>query len=75
MERHLPSSLLCSGLVYGAVILSGMAALGHQTVWVRATIDILGANADTFSKVVGAFFLGLAGGAWIAVRHAARSRP
>ncbi len=43
--------------------LSGAAALGHQVVWVRAMVDVLGGNADTFSKVIGAFFIGLALGA------------
>ncbi len=34
-------------------------------------VDVLGANADTFSKVVGAFFIGLAAGAWVASRERA----
>lgn len=43
---------------------SGAAALGHQILWTRRLVDILGASADTFSKVVGAFFVGLALGGW-----------
>lgn len=46
--------------------LSGAAGLAHQVLWTRRLVDVLGANADTFSKVVGAFFLGLAIGAWLA---------
>ena len=47
---------------------SGAAGLAHQIVWTRRLVDVLGANADTFSKVIGAFFIGLAGGAWLASR-------
>lgn len=52
--------------------LSGMAALGHQMVWTRRLVDLLGASPLTFSKVVGAFFLGLAAGSAMA---ALRSQP
>ncbi len=44
--------------------------MAHQLVWTRRFVDVLGANADTFSKVVGAFFAGLAAGAWLASRPA-----
>jgi len=37
-------------------LVSGASALAHQLVWTRRFVDVLGANADTFSKVVGAFF-------------------
>jgi spermidine synthase len=50
-------------------LVSGASALAHQLVWTRRLVDVLGANADTFSKVVGAFFAGLAVGAWIASRR------
>lgn len=50
-------------ILLAVAALSGAAALGHQTVWVRAMVDVLGGNADTFSKVIGAFFIGLALGA------------
>ncbi|HAV61736.1 MAG TPA: hypothetical protein DCY13_05145 [Verrucomicrobiales bacterium] len=49
--------------------MSGAAALGHQTIWFRSAVDVLGANADTFARVVGGFFLGLALGAFIASRR------
>ena len=47
---------------------SGAAGLAHQILWTRRLVDVLGASADTFSKVVGAFFVGLALGAWLASR-------
>lgn len=50
------------------VFLSGVAGLAHQIVWTRRLVDLLGASADTFSKVIGAFFLGLALGAWLGAR-------
>lgn len=52
----------------GLALVSGAAGLAHQVLWTRRLVDILGANADTFSKVVGAFFAGLALGAWFASR-------
>ncbi|MFO1459508.1 MAG: hypothetical protein U1G08_08855 [Verrucomicrobiota bacterium] len=53
------------------LFLSGAAALSHQLVWTRRLVDILGASAGTFSRVVGAFCIGLAlGGAWAALRPA-----
>jgi spermidine synthase len=54
------------GLPLALAALSGAAGLAHQLLWVRRMIDILGADAGTFSRVIGAFFLGLALGAWIA---------
>lgn len=63
------------GSSYGWIALlafaSGLAALGHQTVWFRLAVDVLGANANTFARVAGAFFLGLAVGAWLASRRQA----
>ena len=50
-------------------LVSGAPALAHQLVWTRRLVEVLGANADAFSKVVGAFFAGLAVGAWIASRR------
>lgn len=55
-------------------LFSGGAALAHQLVWTRRLVDLLGASADTFSKVIGAFFAGLALGAWLASRSDASGR-
>jgi len=65
------SSVSPLGLVTLLAFASGLAALGHQTVWFRLTVDVLGANANTFARVAGAFFLGLAIGAWLASRKQA----
>jgi len=53
----------------GLAALSGAAGLMHQLLWVRRMVDVLGAQGGTFSRVVAAFFLGLALGAWIAARR------
>jgi len=41
------------------VFLSGMAALGHQLLWTRRLIDLLGASGESSARVFGCFFLGL----------------
>jgi spermidine synthase len=66
---HWPGAVLLS-------LLSGATALGHQLLWTRRLIDLLGASAESMSRVLGCFFLGLALGAGIAhiVRQRAR-RP
>lgn len=51
---------------------SGTAGLAHQLLWIRRMVDVLGVNSDTFSKVISAFFLGLASGAYIAERWPAK---
>lgn len=48
------------------IFLSGMAALAHQTIWFRVAVDVLGAGRNTFARIVGCFFLGLALGAGLA---------
>ena len=47
---------------------SGAAGLAHQLLWVRRMVDVLGANSGTFSRVIAAFFLGLAAGSALAAR-------
>jgi spermidine synthase len=51
---------------------SGAAGLTHQLLWTRRLIDLLGADAGTFARVIGAFFAGLALGAWFASRPVRR---
>ena len=65
---HLPGRFIAA---LALTFFSGAAGLAHQVLWTRRLVDILGANADTFSKVVGAFFIGLAIGAWLASRDSA----
>ncbi|HMO65916.1 MAG TPA: hypothetical protein PKE47_11970, partial [Verrucomicrobiota bacterium] len=48
------------GLPELLVFASGAAALAHQLLWTRRLVDVLGADAGTFAKVIGAFFAGLA---------------
>jgi len=52
--------------------LGGMAALGHQMIWTRRMVDVLGATGDVFARVVGAFFVGLALGSAAAALFGAR---
>ncbi|MCC5805470.1 MAG: fused MFS/spermidine synthase [Opitutales bacterium] len=51
---------------------SGAAALGHQLLWTRRTVDLLGAGTESAARVFACFFLGLALGsglgAWLARR-------
>lgn len=44
-------------------ILGGLTALGHQVLWTRRMVDILGGTAESASRVIACFFLGLALGA------------
>jgi len=45
--------------VYGAIALSGMAALGAEVVWTRLLSLLLGATVYTFSIILAIFLLGL----------------
>jgi spermidine synthase len=42
---------------------SGAAALGHEVLWTRRMIDLLGASAESNARVFECFFLGLSLGA------------
>ena len=48
------------------VFLSGCAALGHQLLWTRRLVDLLGASAESNARVIGCFFLGLGLGSAVA---------
>ncbi|MBL9139857.1 MAG: hypothetical protein JNK85_28560 [Verrucomicrobiales bacterium] len=57
------------------LLVSGMVSVGHQLLWTRRLVDLLGASPETFAKVVGVFFLGLsAGSAWSAFRPSGGAR-
>lgn len=60
-------------IVCGLSAASGAAALAHQIIWTRRLVDLLGADAFTFSKVIGAFFLGLAIGSALAAHLGKKS--
>ena len=57
-----------------ALGVSGFASLTLQVVWTRLLVLILGPTTYAFSIVVSIFIVGLAGGAAIGARLAARSR-
>lgn len=55
------------GAMAGLVcFLSGLAAVGHELLWTRRLLDLLGGSADSASVVFGVFVLGLALGAGLA---------
>ncbi|MDX9979279.1 MAG: hypothetical protein RBU25_04430 [Lentisphaeria bacterium] len=55
------------GALAGMVcLLSGLAAVGHELLWTRRLLDLLGGSADSASVVFGVFVLGLALGAGLA---------
>jgi spermidine synthase len=53
---------------------SGFASLTLQVVWTRLLVQILGPTTYAFSTVVAVFIVGIAGGAAIGARLAARTR-
>ena len=55
------------------LLFSGAAGLAHQVIWTRRLVDVLGASAETFSRVVGAFCIGLALGSALAAARPART--
>jgi spermidine synthase len=63
-------------LAAAALGASGFASLTLQVVWTRLLVQILGPTTYAFSTVVAIFIIGIAGGAAIASRLAARAtRP
>src|SRR5437588_2044171 len=53
-----------------------MAALGHELLWTRRMIDLLGASAESSARVFECFFLGLClGAAAISTRVSRLRRP
>lgn len=61
-------------LAAAALGASGFASLALQVVWTRLLVQILGPTTYAFSTVVAIFIVGLAGGAAIGSRLAARTR-
>lgn len=55
-------------LAFGLALASGFCALAHELLWTRRLIDLLGASAESSSRVFGFFFLGLAIGSAAAAR-------
>ena len=50
---------------FGLIVLigTGAAALGHELLWTRRMMDLLGASAESSARVFECFFLGLCLGA------------
>ncbi|KAA1261222.1 Spermidine synthase [Rubripirellula obstinata] len=64
-----------SGILFGLLVfLSGMAALGHQLLWTRRLVDLLGASAESSARVFGTFFLGLSIGSAVAALLVGRTK-
>jgi spermidine synthase len=55
-------------LLWLCFALSGAGALGLELLWIRSAGLVLGTTAATAATVVAGYFVGLAGGAWLA-RH------
>ena len=58
------------GLLYLLFLLSGMAALIYQAMWLRSFSLVFGSASEATSAVLAAFFAGLALGSWIGARLA-----
>jgi spermidine synthase len=61
-------------LVYGAIALSGLTALGSEVVWTRLLSLIFGATAYTFSLILAVFLVGLGIGSSAGSSIAANSK-
>ena len=59
-------------LLWGCFALSGAAALALELLWIRSAALVLGTTAATTATVVAGYFTGLALGAFLARRPAAR---
>jgi spermidine synthase len=53
-----------SGVVYFAIGMSGLCALGAEVVWTRILSLMLGPTVYTFSIILGVFLVGLGLGSW-----------
>lgn len=63
-------SLILGGAIACA---SGAVALGHELLWTRRLVDLLGGSSESNTRVLSLFFLGLSLGAIAARRILARS--
>jgi len=71
IDGKVPAALVHAGWpTYGAIALSGTAALGAEVVWTRVLSLLLGGTVYTFSIITGVFLAGLGigstAGAWVA---------
>jgi len=79
LKEHPTPTLRGNQLVYVAIALSGMTALGAEVVWTRQLSLLFGATTYTFSLILGVFLAGLgigsSLGAAIARRYPASRTP
>ncbi len=61
-------------LILAMAFFSGALALAQQLLWTRRMVDLMGAAAGSTARVFACFFLGLALGAQVAGRIAARTQ-
>ena len=73
-EEPLPVRANAPLLAAAALGVSGFASLTLQVVWTRLLVQILGPTTYAFSTVVAIFIIGIAGGATIGSRLAARAK-
>ena len=63
------NSQVAPATLYGALFLSGFAALGYEILWTRILVLVIGSSTYAFSLMLGTYLLGLTlGSLWIA-RH------
>ena len=61
-------------VVYVAIGLSGLTALGAQVVWTRLLSLLLGVTVYNFAAVLAVFLIGLGAGSAIGARHCRRTK-
>lgn len=65
VERLAAQPLPGSGIVYLAIALSGLCALGAETIWTRLLGLLFGASVYAFSIILAVFLVGLGAGSGI----------
>jgi spermidine synthase len=70
-----PASVPGATLVYAAIALSGLSALGAEVVWTRLLSLMLGASVYTFSIILAVFLIGLGFGSSAGSVLARGNRP
>ncbi|TPV94495.1 MAG: hypothetical protein B7733_14735 [Myxococcales bacterium FL481] len=61
-------------MIAALAVVSGTAGLGHELLWTRRLLDVLGGSSEVVAQVFGAFFLGLSLGAAAASKLLPRSQ-
>ncbi len=74
-ESAAPSPIRGVNVVYVAIALSGLSALGAEVVWTRILSLMLGASVYTFSIILAVFLIGLGFGSSAGSALARRDNP